>query len=242
MFKWIIAFLGYLVFRLPGAVVGFLLGSLFDNYGKSQGTTYGRNIYTRPVTPADFELNLLSLCALVIKADGSVSQRELDYVRQYFVSTYGKGRANATFRIFNEVIKNRELSARNICAFMLTRTRYEVRLQLIHFLFGIAQADGRIGQAEEKLLKDIAAYLRVFYKDFESIRAMFIKESGNAYKILEVNEDASVDEIKKAYRSMVKKYHPDKVRTQDEAIRKGAEEKFKEVQKAYEEIQRERGF
>ena len=49
-------------------------------------------------------------------------------------------------------------------------------------------------------------------------------------------------EVKKAYRTMVKKYHPDKVITEDEAIKKGAEEKFKEVQKAYETIQAERGM
>lgn len=41
---------------------------------------------------------------------------------------------------------------------------------------------------------------------------------------------------------MAKKYHPDRVVTENEAIRNGAEEKFKEVQKAYESIQKERGL
>ena len=72
--------------------------------------------------------------------------------------------------------------------------------------------------------------------------AMFVKSADNAYKILEVEKSATDDEVKKAYRKMAKKYHPDRVVTENEAIKKGAEEKFKEVQKAYETIQNERGI
>ena len=194
------------------------------------------------VSPADFELNLLSLCSIVIKADGSVSQRELDYVRQYFVSTYGKDRANAIFRTFNEINKKHEISAQRICNYLNQRTRYEVRLQLLHFLFGIAQADGSVSTPEVNKIREIAGYLRVALRDFESIKAMFIKSADNAYKILEIDKSATNDEVKKAYRAMAKKYHPDRVNTENEAIKKGAEEKFKQVQKAYEEIQAERGI
>jgi DnaJ like chaperone protein len=194
------------------------------------------------VSPADFELNLLSLCSIVIKSDGSVSQRELDYVRQYFVATYGKEKANAIFRTFNEINKKHEISAQRICTYLNQRTRYEVRLQLLHFLFGIAQADGAIRPPEINKIREIAGYLRVALRDFESIMAMFIKSGDNAYKILEIDKTATEDEIKKAYRTMAKKYHPDRVNTENEAIKKGAEEKFKEVQKAYEQIQQERGM
>ena len=194
------------------------------------------------VSPADFELNLLSLCSVVIKADGKVSQSEMDYVQRYFVSTYGKEKANAIFRTFNEVIKKREISTQRICDYMNLRTRVEVRLQLVHFLFGIAQADGSVSPAEINKIQEIAGYLRIGTQDFESIKAMFIKSADNAYKILEIEKSASDDEVKKAYRTMAKKYHPDRVNNEDEAIKKGAEEKFKEVQIAYETIQKERGI
>jgi len=243
MIRWFAAILGYFLFRLPGAILGFLVGSFIDNLNNSSG---GRTVFSdftrQKVSPADFELNLLSLCSIVIKADGQVSQRELDYVRQYFLSTYGKEKANAIFRTFNEVIKNREVSAQRICTYLNQRTRYEVRLQLLHFLFGIAQADGAVSHLEVEKIKEIARYLRVGRNDFESIKAMFIKSADNAYKILEIEKAASDDEVKKAYRKMAKKYHPDKVITENEAIKKGAEEKFKEVQRAYEQIQKERGI
>jgi len=244
MIKWVAAFLGYFLFRFPGAVLGFIVGSFLDNMGGSgSGSKTVFQDYTRKtVSPEDFELNLLSLCSLIIKADGQVNQRELDYVRQYFLSTYGKEKANAIFRTFNEVIKKREISAQRICSYLVQRTRYEVRLQLLHFLFGIAQADGHVSKAEASKLREIAGYLRVGQHDFESIMAMFIESADNAYKILEINSTATDDEVKKAYRTMAKKYHPDRVVTENEAIQKGAEEKFKEVQKAYETIQKERGI
>ena len=71
---------------------------------------------------------------------------------------------------------------------------------------------------------------------------MFIKSADTAYKILEIEKSATNEELKKAYRTMAKKYHPDRVNTENEAIKKGAEEKFKQVQKAYEDIQKERGL
>lgn len=241
MLKWFGAIIGYIFFRLPGAILGFFLGSLAEGLSSRGGSVFSD--FTRPqVSPADFELNLLSLCSIVIKADGQVSQQELDYVRQYFLGTYGKEKANAIFRTFNEVIKKREISAARICDYMNQRTRYEVRLQLIHFLFGIAQADGNASPAEIEKLREIAGYLRVGATDFESIMAMFVRSADTAYTILEIDRSASNEEVKRAYRTMAKKYHPDRVNTQDEAIRKGAEEKFKQVQMAYEQIQKERGM
>ena len=244
MIKWFTAILGYYVFRFPGAIVGFFIGSYIDSL--RSGGSGGKSVFlggtSQTVSPADFELNLLSLCSVVIKADGNVTQSELDYVRQYFLSTYGKDKANAIFRTFNEVIKKREISADRICAYLNQRTRYEVRLQLLHFLFGIAQSDGNISPLEIDKIKEIAGYLNVGMIDFESIMAMFIKSADTAYKILEIERSVSDEEVKKAYRTMAKKYHPDRVNTENEAIKKGAEEKFKEVQKAYETIQKERGL
>ncbi len=245
MIKWVAAVIGFYLFRYPGAVMGFLVGSFVDSMGKGNTrgaqTVFG-DMMRQQVSPADFELNLLSLCSIVIKADGKVSQSEMDYVRQYFVNSYGKNKANAIFRTFNEINKKHEISAQRICAFLTQRTRYEVRLQLLHFLFGIAQADGTVSNAEINKINEIAGYLRVSLRDFESIKAMFVKSADTAYKILEIEKTATATEIKKAYRTMAKKYHPDRVNTENEAIKKGAEEKFKEVQKAYETIQTERGF
>tara|TARA_R100000935_G_scaffold27623_1_gene47811 strand:+ start:128 stop:859 length:732 start_codon:yes stop_codon:yes gene_type:complete len=243
MFKWILAVIGFMFFKYPGAVLGFILGTVIDNWNRSSG---GLNSVfsteSKTVSPGDFELNLLSLASLVIKADGQVSQTEMDYVRSYFVQAYGKERANATFRTFNEVIKNREISAQRIGLYLQQRTKYEVRLQILHFLFSIAQADGNVSNAELFQLQSIAGFLALNNRDFESIKAMFFKSADNAYKILEIEKSATDAEVKKAFRTMAKKYHPDKLQHMDEAYRSGAQDKFRMVQEAYEKIQKERGI
>ena len=242
MIRWIAAIIGYSIFRFPGAIIGFLLGSLFEG-GTSSGNR--RTVFTQSrqgVSPAEFELNLLSLASLVIKADGSVNQKELDFVRQYFVQAYGKDHANATFKIFNEEIKKKQLSTQKIASFLRSRMRYESRLQVIHFLFSVANADGHVSDAEVSEINSIAGYLGINLRDFESIKAMFFSNPDRAYKILEIEQNATPAEIKSAYRTMVKKYHPDKLQHMDEVYRKGAEEKFRKVQEAYEQLQKERGF
>lgn len=239
MIRWIAVIIGFIFFKFPGAIIGFLLGSLLEGFQKNRQNPFTGNA---KVSPADFELNLLSLASIVIKADGNVSEQEMRFVQNYFVQAYGKDHANATFRTFNEVVKNREISALKICEFLRIRTRYESRLQIIHFLFSIAQADGLVSQPEVEKIKEIANYLSIGMRDFESIKAMFFKNPDSAYKILEIDKGATANEIKSAYRTMAKKYHPDKLQHMDEAYRKGAEEKFRKVQEAYEQLQKELNF
>ena len=244
MYRLLAALIGFLLYRWPGAIIGFLLGGLFESMmgGKKKGY---RSLFDTPrdrVTPADFELNLLSLASLVIKADGNVSQTELDYVRSYFVQAYGKERANATFRVFNDVIKKREISAQRIGVLFRQRMRYESRLQVIHFLFSIANSDGHVSTREVNQILSISGFLGINSRDYESIKAMFFQNPDSAYKILEIERTATESEIKAAYRRMAKKFHPDRLQHMDEAYRKGAEEKFRKVQEAYEQLRKEKGF
>ena len=62
------------------------------------------------------------------------------------------------------------------------------------------------------------------------------------YKVLDIDRSASQEDIKKAYRKLAMKYHPDKVRDLGEMHQKAAQDKFIEVQKAYEQICKERGL
>ena len=116
------------------------------------------------------------------------------------------------------------------------------RLQLLHFLFGIAKADGQVTEIEMREIYTISGYLGISSRDYESIKAMFYSSKENAYKVLEIEKSATVDDIKKAYRKMAKKYHPDRVIHLGKEHQKGAEEKFRQVQEAYEYLQKERGF
>jgi DnaJ like chaperone protein len=119
---------------------------------------------------------------------------------------------------------------------------YSSRLQLLHLLFNIAVADGMVNAAEIDAIEKMAGYLGIASSDYMSIRNMFVPETDSAYKILEIEPSATDDEVKKAYRRMAMKYHPDKVGHLGEEFRKSADEKFKKVNEAYEKIKKERNM
>lgn len=258
--KWIGGAIGWSFGGPIGAIIGLAIGSIIDGAnekggfllgeGSAKGRTQQRrrpsshrnNRQSRPQTQSgDFEVSLLILASVVIKADGKQDQRELDFVRQQFVSMYGKDRANHAFKLFKNINKQ-NIPTRKVCVQIRQMMDHASRLQLLHFLFGIAKADGMVTEDEVSQIYMISGYLGISARDYESIKAMFYNSIDNAYKILEISKDASDDEVKKAYRKMAKKYHPDRVTHLGKEHQEGAEEKFRQVQNAYEQLQKERGF
>ncbi|MGK0412725.1 MAG: DnaJ like chaperone protein [Polaribacter sp.] len=247
--KWLGAGLGFTLGGPIGAAIGFAVGSFVDGFDKEDFTQErvdydrriqggNRNVNTQS---GDFEMSLLVLASIVIKADGKIDKRELEFVRSQFLGMYGKERANNAFKLFKGIVK-REISSRQVCIQIREHMPHASRLQLLHFLFGVAKADEFVTEKEVEEIKKIAGYLYINSYDFESIKAMFYNDSDNAYKILEIEKGATNSEIKSAYRKMVKKYHPDKLQDLGEEHLKGAKEKFQSIQNAYEKIKAERGL
>lgn len=241
--KWLGAALGWSVGGPIGGIIGFAVGNFIDGFSASDvknARQFQRGAAS--TQSGDFEISLLILSAVVIKADGKVDQRELKYVRNHFVQMYGPERAQHAFKLFNGIIKNNKISTRQVCMQIRQHMTHATRLQLIHFLFGIAKADGHVQTSEVEIVHKIANYLYINHNDFESIKAMFYDGVDNAYKILEIEKTATDAEVKKAHRRLVKKHHPDKLQHLGEEHVKGAEDKFRQIQKAYESIQKERGL
>ena len=242
MIKWITALLGYTYFRFGGAILGYFIGSILEQLFRQDRRNPFASVQSQRMQTNQVQLNLLSLAAIVIKADGKVDERELRFVRNYFISNYGEAYASSIFAKFNTEVKKEQQNLNEITRLFTQRAPYETRLQILHFLFAIANADGHVAEVEVQKILQIANALQLRSMDFESIKAMFVKSADNAYKILEISPSATYTEVKKAYRTMAKKYHPDKLQTEDAALKKGAQEKFQQVQAAYEAIQKERGL
>ncbi len=241
--KWVGATLGWSFGGPIGAALGFILGSVVDGVKFEQLDIDPRQSRDRYQTQSgDFEVSLLLLAAIVIKADGKVDKREQEFVRLQFISMYGKARADKAFKLFSQIISKDDISTRQVAMQVRQFMDHPSRLQLLHFLFNIAKADGHVNDLEENKIRQIANYLGIGQRDYESIKAMFYDSSDANYRILEITKSASNIALKKAYRKMAKKFHPDKVRHLGEEHQKGAEEKFKRIQKAYEAIQAERGL
>jgi DnaJ like chaperone protein len=118
----------------------------------------------------------------------------------------------------------------------------EIRIQLIHYLFGIAKADGDVSNVETKVIQQIADMLGISTMEFESVKNMFYRDVNSDFKVLGIDSEATNEEVKKAYRQMAIKFHPDKVASMGEEFQKGAKEKFQKIQDSYEAIKKNRGF
>ncbi len=241
--KWLGAGLGFTLGGPIGSILGFAVGSFIDGFSKEDlqlAKSYAAG--NSNVQSGDFEVSLLLLSSIVIKADGKIDERELLFVREHFKRMYGEERATNAYKLFNIFIKSNQISTPQICTQIRQNLTHASRLQLVHFLFGIANADGAVLEVEVNAIKTIASYLYVNPHDFESIKAMFYNNSDSTYRILEIEKTADNNEVKLAYRKMAKKYHPDKLQHLGAEHIKGAEEKFKQVSMAYEQIQKERGL
>ncbi|MDX6745703.1 TerB family tellurite resistance protein [Polaribacter sp. PL03] len=245
--KWLGAGLGFTFGGPIGAAIGFAIGSFVDGFSEEDLTKEQREYQDSIGTErgntqsGDFEMSLLVLASIVIKSDGKIDPKELEFVRTQFIGMYGEERAKSAFKLFKGIVK-KEVSARQVCMQIRSHMPHASRLQLLHFLFGIAKSDGFVSKSEVEEIRKIAGYLYINDRDYTSIKAMFYDESDNAYKILEITKEASNDEVKKGYRRMVKKYHPDKLQDLGEEHLKGANEKFQSIQESYDRIKKERGM
>lgn len=208
--------------------------------GGFSGGTY-EDFYRQRVMRSNFPTSLLLLSAAVMKADGKVVKSELEYVKRFFHQQFGQTAGRQYILELKDILQ-RQVPLQRACMDIQQVMQPEVRLQLLHYLFGISQADGHVSQKEVDLIKTIANYLGISSVDFDSIKAMFYKDTNAAYKILGVDATASEEEIKKAYRKLAVKYHPDKVQHLGDEFQSGATEKFQKIQDAYETIKKERGI
>lgn len=243
--KWIGGGLGWAFGGPIGLLLGFAVGAVLDRM--QQEIVPAGEVPPAPgararTTGGDLAMSLVVLTAALMKADGRVTRTELDHVRRFLVRQFGTVQAKELLLLLRDVIKQ-DIPVHQVCQQVRQFMPHPVRLQLMHYLIGLAHADGKAGRTEMELLGRIARDIGVNEKDLGSLSAMFRTYAPDAaYQILEVEPTASNEEVKKAYRRMAMKYHPDKVAQLGEDVQRAAGEKFKKVQEAYESIERQRGM
>lgn len=231
--KWIGGGLGWAFGGPIGAIIGFSIGSMFEGVGSGQ--------YAYKGTPrGDFAMSLLVLSAAVMKADQKVLRSELEYVKSFFLSQFGSIEGARLVQMLKEVLKQ-EINIQEVSMQVGQFMEDSSKLQLIHFLFGIAAADGHYHPDEVAVIQQICGYMGISHADYQSIHAMFVKDPHWAYDVLEITKNATDAEVKKSYRELAKRHHPDKVAHLGEDIKKSATEKFQKINAAYEEIKKQRG-
>jgi len=239
--KWLAGFMGWAVAGPIGALLGFGIGAVVDQVVSSSSLQPVDGQHVRTGQRNSFLLSLMVLSAAVMKADGKVMKSELEYVKEFIRRNFGQYAVPEALRILKGLLQ-KNVPVDEICAQIALNMPSSQRLQLLHYLCGLAAADADASPQEKDMLRHIAYALRLTQADIDSVFAMFGGSVDDAYKVLGIDPNSSDDDVKKAYRVMAMKHHPDKVASLGDDVRRAAEEKFKSIQDAYEKIKKERGI
>ena len=237
--KWIVGALGWAMFGPIGGILGYYFASRVEKLAEAT-VVYGENQTWNQSQRNSFLMSLMVLSASVIKADGKTTSQELSTLRNFFTRNFGAQAGGEAEEIVREIL-TKDYNLYEVCGQIRSCMDYSQRLQLYHYLAALGACDG-LHQREIDILETIATYIGLSKAEVDSIFAQFRPSNDSNYRILEIEPSATDEEVKKAFRKMAIKYHPDKVATLGDDVQKAAEEKFKTVNQAYEAICKERGI
>ena len=242
------------------------LGSrAFGNSASSDAQRHHR--YSDTGTAADHTAALMVLIAAVMRADGVARQSELNYVKAFLRKNYPERQAKELLLLLRGLMSQPDpIAVDEVCRQIKVNTEYSTRYHIYDFLFGIACADNEFSLDEHTMLQAIGRELGISHADYLSIRARrgigasySRRTSGSSdsyssyssrqtdstpdnYAVLGLQPSATDDELRRAYRRLAMKYHPDRVESLGEPMRSQAEEQFKKINLAYEAIKKQRGI
>ncbi len=237
--KWIAGALGWVLLGPIGGIIGYFLASRMEKLSEAASQHAGGQSWDQGQRNS-FLVSLLVLSAAIIKADGKTTSQELSTLRNFFTRNFGPQAGQEAEEIVKELI-SKDFNLYEVCTQVRSCMDYSQRLQLFHYLVALGACDG-LHPREEDVLETIARYIGLSKEEVDSVFAQFKPDNDSNYKILEITPNATNEEVKKAYRKMAIKYHPDKVATLGLDVQKAAEEKFKAISQAYDAICRERGI
>ena len=261
--KWIFTGLGWAIGGPLGAIIGYFIGRSISSDKQVESGTYEgmsghRGPYRNTGTQADVNAALMVLIAAVMKADGQVKRSELDYVKRFLLANYGEERGKEMLKVLQKLVEQ-DIRVDLVCQQIKVNTDYNTRYHMVDFLFGLGGADGEFDQSEINMLRLISQYLGISQSDYTSIYERHVGYSGysdrsrqsggtgrsssyskDPYRVLGLDSNATDDEVRKAYRKMAMKYHPDRVAGMSEEMQRNAAEQMKEINQAYDEIKQRR--
>ncbi|MCR5312216.1 MAG: DnaJ domain-containing protein [Bacteroidaceae bacterium] len=250
--KWIGAFIGVLNSgSILGALAGFALGSIMDMVTGNRDET--ETIDTGSQEDGNrnrFLFSLMVLSAHIIGADGRIMHSEMEMVRAFLRNSFGEEAVTQGNDILLKLFDYRKKNGENVwreqigkaCDEMYMVMQEEHRIQLMAYLADIVKADGNVSDVELTAMREIAARLRLNVEIVDQLFALGGDSLEDAYKVLGVSPEASDDEVKKAYKDMVRKNHPDRVASLGEDVKEAATLKLQEINDAKERIFKSRGL
>jgi DnaJ like chaperone protein len=228
--------------KVGGAGAGFLMGGPI---GALVGAVAGHFIFDREADPGIvFTIAVIALAGKMAKADGAVSDAELDaFARVFRVPPQEEDNVRRIFNLARQDVAGYEAYAQQIARLYVGNPA--VLEDVLDGLFEIAKADGVLHPAEAVFLERVADIFGFAPNEFRRIRAShFAPELTDPYVILGVSYVAGPEEIKQTYRRLVRENHPDRLMARGVPAEfvKLANDKLAAINAAYEAIQKECDF
>ncbi len=233
--------LGWALFGPIGAIIGGILGSQLDSGASSnyQELPQGEKSTTRE----DFYASLIIIFSQLIKADKDVGKKEISFVKDYLQRSISDAAFVQELMYLLKQVLEKDIAIEPVVKQVAENMDFSSRIQLVHLLFSLALSDHQLADAEDAFLRRVCMQLGLSIADYNSISAAYKPKSDyQAYQILEVDPDASAEEIKASYKRLALLYHPDKVSHLGPELVATAEEKFKTINDAYHKIRKARNF
>ena len=230
--------IGFSFASIFGAALGFAIGAIIDKLYQDGSLRFDMEERPRNYLQTDFIMSVLLLASSILKSDAKKEEKEVSYLKNFISEQFGNEKLEEYLSVF-ERTKLKEPDLKKITQQIRIHSTYETRLQIIHFLFGLANADDLIHDKEIANIKVISIHLSISAEDFESLKVMFISDIDQNYRILGIVASSSVPEIKEAYRLLALKHHPDKTVNN---YSDNAKENFLRIKEAYDFIKNKRGF
>lgn len=246
-----------LLFALLAAVFYYIFKSYsrYETYSKEAFENF--SVSHETLKNSDLGI-FVALCAKVAKADGRVDSLEAELIKLMLddvASVFPEPQKTRDIlkQIFNEE-KERTDDTKELAHRLAhsLRNNKQQQAQFMGFLIQLAFVDGEVSRSEEVILQTIAEALafdpNLYHKIFDQFEQMQQNiqpqySLDDAYRLLGVNAQDDMQTVKKAYRALVKQYHPDIIKAQgkSEEYLKEATAKTQEINQAYEMIKKSRG-
>lgn len=194
---------------------------------------------TPPERSVAFAIAVIALGAKMAKADGQVTRDEVTAFREVFeISAQDEAGAARVFNLARQDVAGFEDYAQRIRA--MFEGHPETLTDLVEGLFHIALADGFYHPNENAFLERVAEIFDLPDREFRSLRARFVpdQEPACSYEVLGVTRETPYDEVRTAWRALVRENHPDAMMARgvpEEAIRL-AEKRMIDINRAWEDI------
>ncbi len=244
-----------MLFGPLGAIFGFMIGAFFDSKVKiSTNSFFSTNFFSQNVFHDSFPI----LAAQITRA-GGVDKTSVLITKNIIIELFGKENAVPMMNKYKHFVENgySTFLLQEACDNILYNVDHQSKIYIISTLLTILKANGTFSAQEVFSIQNISRAIGISGYEFENMLNHFKngnfrrEENANnysytykpdAYKILELNQNATSQEIKKQYRILCKKYHPDltSLRPKHEQEKSGV--KMRQINNAYQQIKKERGF